>query len=140
MVRVYDPATDTFISINILEYAVVVITYLISSEQLHLHPSYNTHNDPAPILLAYSDNTTAESWTRKCCHSSEAGRALSRIMCCLQINNSLGILPEHISGEDNFIADKISRIHPVSGVAPSFDNILQEFPQLVSCGFISRQK
>ena len=75
----------------------------------------------------------ANASTRKACHSSSAGRTLSRIFSCLQINNMLSPTGAHITGDDNVLANKISRTSHTHGSAPSFSHLLQDFPQLASC-------
>ena len=46
------------------------------------------------------------------------------------INNPVGIKAEHIAGESNILADKISRIHNSSYSEYSFHNHFQEYPQM----------
>ena len=49
------------------------------------------------------------------------------------MNNRLGLNAKFLAGDKNVIADKISRVHPVSGNAPNFKKLIQEFPALTNC-------
>ena len=131
IIKKRDPSTGELISINLLEFAVIVVNYLISSLCLNDNPDITT--DPYPSLINHADNTTAVSWTRKGATSNEAGKALCKILCAARINNRLGLTAQFLPGEKNIIADRISRVHPVSGNAPNFKKIIQEFPELANC-------
>ena len=48
------------------------------------------------------------------------------------INNPVGLKAEHIAGESNVLADKISRIYNSSYSEISFHNLFQEYPQMKS--------
>ena len=55
------------------------------------------------------------------------------MLCAAHMNNRLGLNAQFLAGENNIIADRISRVHPICGNAPNFKKILQEFPDLVNC-------
>lgn len=126
-----DPSTGELISINLLEFATIVINYIISSLCLQIYPDITT--DPYPSLLNHSDNTTAISWIKKSVTSNDAGKALCRLLCAARMNNRLGLNAQFLAGENNTIADRISCVHPVYGNAPDFHKIIQEFPNLANC-------
>ena len=48
------------------------------------------------------------------------------------INNPVGLKAEHIAGESNTLADKLSRIYNSSLSEYSFQNLFQEYPQMKS--------
>ena len=87
---------------------------------------------PYPVLLAWCDNTSADSWIKRASRSSPGGKALGVLLCCYLINSPVGLRLQHISGKTNIIADRISRTH-VSGHDPDFSQLLQTIPQLRSC-------
>ena len=58
------------ISINALEYAGIIITYVASTHYFLQHPRTD---DPHPIALLMADNTIAESWIIRACTSSATG-------------------------------------------------------------------
>ena len=95
------------ISINALEYAGIIITYVASTHYFLQHPRAD---DPHPIALLMADNTTAESWIIRACTSSAIGRALGRVQCAPMIDNPLGINCGHVCSEDNEVAERISCI------------------------------
>ena len=78
----------TLISINVLEFVMVIINYIAS---LHVITSTNYMDDPYPVLLNVTDNTSALSWTTGACKKSKIGRRLARFFCSLLINSALGI-------------------------------------------------
>jgi hypothetical protein len=123
-------ADNTLISINVLEYAGLIINYVAATYFYHLDPN---PTDPYPSVLLYADNTTAESWAIKACKRSFLGRALGRLQCALMINNPVGISVAHITTKHNVIADRISRIKRETNTIPEFSSLLQDFPQLKSC-------
>lgn len=122
---------DTLISINVLEYAALIINYMAATHFFRTNPS---KSDPYPTVLLYADNTTAEAWGKmKSCKSSMTGRTLGRLQCALMMNNNVGINIAHVTTKDNEIADRISRIKKETNVIPNFSQLVQDFPQLKSC-------
>ena len=134
MVKVKDHETGSLISINLLEYATIIITYAAATTALLQVPSLYNSKNPYPTLLNLADNTSALSWMRKAANSTPSGRALSRILCDIQINNKLGLNGGFISSTDNIVADKISRLLPSdSSSLSSYSSLFQEFPKLALC-------
>ena len=84
-------------------------------------------------MLLYADNRTAESWLIKASKSSKAGRALGYIQAALMINNPVGTNVDHVTSEDNTIADLISRILSESILLSEMQEIYKEHPSLTSC-------
>ena len=121
----------TLISINVLEYAAVLITQAAATHYFtQIAPCVD---DPHPIVLYEADNATAESWAIKACKSSLIGRALGRLQCAMMINNPVGTALGHVSSSDNEIADRLSRATSESHLTSIFHSLLQDFPQLGSC-------
>ena len=119
------------ISINVLEYAAMIITYVAGYHVMaQLAPS---QTDPFPLLELWADNTTAESWILKASKASKWGRALSRIQCALMINNPVGITSNYINTLDNVIAERILRILHKSLIPFEFEKLSQELPKLQCC-------
>jgi hypothetical protein len=129
-IKIRTPESGETISINALEYATLIINYEAATQTI------DEISDPSapeyPVLLNWTDNSAALAWTKKMCKSSNAGKALSRILCGQMINNRLGLNAAHIAGKDNIIADRISRVH-TNNSNPDFNLLLQEFPQLRCC-------
>ena len=110
---VKDPSSGELISINLLEYATAIINYAAATVALQANPDLISKDNPFPVLLNFADNESTNSWVRKTPYSTPKHRALSRILCNLRMNNSLGLNSSYISTFDNFIADFISRLHRV---------------------------
>lgn len=70
--------TLILISINVLEYAGLIINYVAATYFYHLNPD---PADPYPSVLLYADNTTAESWAIKACKRSFLGRSGKPAVC-----------------------------------------------------------
>lgn len=127
----YKHDNGDIVSINVLEYAAMIITYVASYHvMVQLDPSLD---DPFPMLELWGDNTSAESWILKASKSSLVGRALSRIQCALMINNPVGIWAGYINTHANVIADRISRILSESHLTVEMTKLAQEFPELRTC-------
>ena len=127
----YKTDKGDIISINVLEYAAMIITYVAGYHVMaQLAPS---QTDPFPLLELWADNTTAESWILKASKASKWGRALSRIQCALMINNPVGITSNYINTLDNVIADRLSRILRENLIPFEFEKLSQEFPELRRC-------
>ena len=124
--------TGELISINLLEFATAIINYAASLAILELDPSKVSLNNPHPVLLNWSDNSTTNSWLKKTAYHSPKHRALSRILCSLRMDSMLGLNAKFVSTNDNFIADDISRLKPID-FDVSYNSIIQKYPQMRSC-------
>ena len=120
--------THKLITINDLEFAVVIIMYLAVACRVQGMATVPVQ----PILLNLVDNTSAEKWTTKGCTSSKASMALSRIFCGCLMQGNVGINAGFIKGKDNVVADGISRTHKKNDT-PDFKRLFQEFPKLNYC-------
>ena len=133
-VKVKDPDSPSLISIYLLEYATIIVTYAAATTALLQEPSLHQSPNPYPTLLLKADNMSALSWMRKAANTTPAGRALSRLLCSIQINNRLGLNGGFISSVENFTADSISRYLPsTSSVTPCYSSLFQEHPRLELC-------
>ena len=124
------------ISINVLVFITVIINYMAS---LHVLELTKPTEDPYPVLLNITDNSSAQRWTTTNCKGSTTGRLLARLFCSLLINSPLGINSKWIPTADNYIADDISQLKfdrsPNS--LPSFDygSLKQKYQELKHCIF-----
>jgi hypothetical protein len=131
-----DNADGLLISINALEFVTVIINYCAA---LHMVLSKNPTNNPYPVLLNITDNTSTLSWTTGACHKSRIGRLLARFFCSLLTNFPLGINSQWISTLHNAIADEISCAKTAASEYthsyPSFDypSLQQKYPELSHC-------
>jgi len=118
--------------INLLEYASILITYAIAQRILRDDSTLATHS--YPTLRVHTDNTTAQCWTYKAASSVDRGaKDLARINCALQLGASLGLHAVHIKGEDNFIADDISRITNDLHVLSQLQTLTHRHAALQNC-------
>ena len=87
-----------------------------------------------PVINPRPDNTTAQCWTYTAASSADKGaKDLARINCALQLGARLGLHAVHIRGEDNIIADDISRIVPDSPFVSQLQTIVHRHPVLQNC-------
>jgi len=117
------------ISINLLEYIVVIINYAICTYIFNTKNLNSVHQHHT--LLNWSDNKSAIAWTKQAAISTTGGKALSRIFCSICINNDLSCTSDYINTKKNIIADDLSRIKFAS--PKSFSLLLQAHPVLNSC-------
>ena len=138
-----DNKAGTLISINVLKFVKVIINYCTS---LHEITTTNFTNDPHPVLLNVTDNTSALSWTRGACRKSKIGCLLARFICPLLINSTLGINSQWSCTVANEIADDISCLKKFLQQTLKFSHLLfdyislkQRYPELRKCSFFQIQ-
>jgi hypothetical protein len=78
--------SDTFISINCLEYVTIIINYCAAITAL-LETQIN--NDPHLTVLCVTDNISAKNWMLHTSNKSIIGRALARFFCGLSIGSDV---------------------------------------------------
>ncbi len=91
--------------LNVLEFVMVIINYCAA---LHVVRTSPITNDPHPVILNVTDNSSTLSWTLHTCKQSKIGQMLAHFFCSLLINSPLGINSQWISTIDNKIANDIS--------------------------------
>ena len=134
---------ETFISINCLEFVTIIINYCATIVKF---ANCKINDDPYPVVLCVTDNTSALNWTLHTSKKSIIGRALARFFCGLLIGSRIGINAKWISTIENIIADKISRLKEninsdSSSVSHSssstydYSKLKQEHEELEVCSF-----
>ena len=132
-----DNEDGLLISINCLEYVTVIINYCATLVALS---TSNITDDPYPVILSITDNTSAMNWTTHTSKKSQIGRALARFFCGLMINSNLGINSKWIATDENEVADGISRIKKsISNNSThsfyDYSSLKADFHQLKNCSF-----
>ncbi len=117
--------------INVPEFVTVIINYCAALNVVRTSP---VTDDPYPVILNVTNNSSALSWTPHTCKQSKIGQMLAHFFCLLLINLPLGINSQWISTIDNKIADKTSRLKKQSdnNSSPAFDYTIlkQTYPEL----------
>jgi hypothetical protein len=137
LLHLKDNSDKGFISINCLEYFTIIMNYCAS---LVVFATQKINDDPHPVVLCITDNTSALNWTLHTSKKSIIGRALARFFCGLLIGPNVGVNVKWISTIDNVIANKISRIkttnlEPCSLPTYNYANLQQEHKELKVCSF-----
>jgi len=141
LLHLSDNKDKKFISINCLEYVTIIVNYCAA---IVAFATQDITEDPYPIVLCVTDNTSALNWTLHTSKKSIIGRALARFFCGLLINSRIGINAKWISTVENTIADKISRLKSTSQTFPTsptheltynYSNLQQEHEELKTCIF-----
>jgi hypothetical protein len=120
------------VSINALEYAAIFglagsilvgETLLIDCRPIH------------PTVLLWTDNTTAESWTKCIARlSGPQGRALACLFAHLLMFLGVSMKAAYIEGKKNTITDYLSRLREQDDFSQfRYTSLVQRFPQLKSC-------
>jgi hypothetical protein len=126
--------------INILEFVTVIINYCAA---LHVVQTSPVTNNPHPVILNVTDNSSTLSWTLHTCKQSKIRQMLACFFCSLLIISPLGINSQCISMIDNKIADNISCLKKQSdnNSSPAFDYTIlkQRYPELRHCSFFQIQ-
>lgn len=124
------------IGINVLEFAAIIINYAAALTAIAIcFPD----DDPYPILLNHADNKSAVKWVRLCTESI-IGRRLAILFCFLIMDEPLGINAKWLAGDENVIADAISRIKSNMSTNTSsltytdlFQSLKKQYPVLKNC-------
>jgi hypothetical protein len=142
LLHLKDNLNKMFISINCLKYVTIIVNYCAS---LVVFASCKINEDPHPVVLCVTDNTSALNWTLHTSKKLTIGRALARFFCRLLIGSDVGINVKWISTIKNIIADKISRLKEVfknsnsnsTSSLPTYDyaHLQQEHEELKVCNF-----
>jgi hypothetical protein len=126
--------------INVLEFVMVIINYFAA---LHVVRTSPITDDPHPVILNVTDNSSPLSWTLHKCKRSKIRQMLACFFCSLLINLPLGINSQWISTIDNKIVDNISCLkkHSDNSSSPAFDYTIlkQTYPELRHCSFFQIQ-
>lgn len=125
------------VSINCLEYITVIINYCAALVALSTN---QFTDDPYPVVLSITDNTSAMNWTTHTSKNSMIGRALARFFCGLMIDSPLGINSKWIATDENKVADEISRIkkeqsNTTTHFSFEYSLLKKQFPELKDCRF-----
>ncbi len=135
LLHLSDNKSETFISINCLEYVTIIVNYCAAITALL---ERQVTNDPHPVMLCVTDNISAKNWTLHTSKKSIIGRALARFFCGLLIGSDVGINAKWISTAANKVADEISRIK--KSITPlsfhyDFNKLQQDHAELKNCRF-----
>jgi hypothetical protein len=141
LLHLKDNSDKTFILINCLEYLTIILNYWAS---LMAFPSCKVNDDPHPVVLCITDNTSALNWTLHTSKKSNIGRALAGFFYGLLISLNVGGNAKWISTIKNVIADKISRLKevintnsklPSSHPTYNYAHLQQKHEELKVCNF-----
>jgi hypothetical protein len=140
LLHLKDNSDKSFISINCLEFMTIILNYCAS---LVLFENCKVNDDPHPVVLGVTDNTSALNWMLHTSKKSIILRALARFFCGLLIGSNVGINAKLISTIENVIEDEISRLkkliatNSTSSSIPfyGYANLQQEHVELKACTF-----
>ena len=124
-----------YISINMLEYSAIILG--LAATILTWEALQQADRPATPIILLWTDNTTARSWTHKMAGLSRShpqGRALARLFAHLLMFSGVGIEAQHIEGTANVIADHLSRLRNDNDYTHfTYRSLVQNYPWLHKC-------
>ncbi len=141
LLHLKDNSDKMFILINCLEYVTIILNYCAS---LVVFGTQKVNDDPYPVVLCITDNTSALNWMLHTSKKLIIGRALARFFCGLLIGSNVGVNAKWISTIENLLADKISRLKEVINTnfkllssLPTYDyaHLQQEHVELRACSF-----
>ncbi len=126
---------NSFISTICLEYVTIILNYCAS---LIMFATQKTNDDPHPIVLCVTDNTSALDWTLHTSKKSIIGCTLAGFFCGLLIGSRVGTNAKWISTIDNKIANKILRLKATNSPSTNsftynYFNFQQEHQELKAC-------
>ncbi len=133
-----DNADGCLISINILEFITIIISYCTL---LHVILTTSVTDDPYLVLLNTTHKLSELSWTTGACKKSSIGQLLAQFFCSLLINLPLDVNSQWISTIPNKITDNIPCAKKesinINDSPPSFDytTLKQKYLELIHCSF-----
>lgn len=123
LIYLRDDSTGELISINALEFVTVILNFCATLTVIMEDDILR--DDPYPVILCMTDNTSAMNWINHRCKGSQLGRALGRLFVGLLMDSPLGINAAWLNTHDNEVADGISRFksdpNNMSNGHPTFD-------------------
>ena len=132
-VRYLPKGDKRLISINKLEYASIIFSLAASILSWEALPV--DQRPIHPMILSWTDNTTAEAWTRKIAGlTGPQGKSMARIFAHLLMFSNVGVRAAYIKGEENPIADYLSRLRDQNNFSQfQYDSLVTQFPRLKQC-------
>jgi hypothetical protein len=125
------PSSKDFVHINCLEFIMVILQ--LAACRVRLTDPQCHHNFPNgripthPVMLCRTDNTSAEAWSNRLSAASNKGQSLIALYAEMLRTCSLSLNSQHIPGEQNILADFLSR--PSNFDLSHSDRITQIFQQ-----------
>jgi hypothetical protein len=118
----------------------VIVNYCAA---LHIVRTSPVIDNPHPVILNITDNSSALSWTLHTCKRIKIRQMLAHFFCSMLINLPPGINSQWISTIENKIADNIAHLEEQSDTdsSPAFDYTIlkQTYPELRHCSFFQIQ-
>lgn len=132
-IRFLSKGDKRLISINLLEYVAIIIGLAASICAWEEMPTQS--RPPHPMVLLLTDNTTAESWTKRIAGlKGPQGKGLARIFAHLLMFSEVGVRAAYVEGEKNTIADHLSRIREKNDLSQfDYHSLVQTYPGLSQC-------
>jgi hypothetical protein len=94
LLHLKDNSDKSFILINCLEFVTIILNYCAS---LVVFENCKVNDDPHPVVLCVTDNTSALNWIPYMSKKLIIGRALASFFCGLLIGSNVGINAKWIS-------------------------------------------
>ena len=132
-IKFLDTVGSSLISINLLEFIVIIINYVAANLALKIGSHLANPADPYPTLRNFVDNRSALTWSNRAAKSSRYAQALGRILSNQLLGSPLALSSEFIPGIQNSLADEISRSQYLTTDSQSFSKLVQAHPKLASC-------
>mmetsp|Transcript_29742 Transcript_29742/g.86679 ORF Transcript_29742/g.86679 Transcript_29742/m.86679 type:complete len:873 (-) Transcript_29742:2591-5209(-) len=132
LIHIKDGKSGKLISINVLEYLVVILNYAAATVAHQETVDKGTSDEEYPTNLNLVDNTSADAWTTKMCTKSKEAKSLALVLCSMMINNPVGLNSKYLPCTQNDIADAISRLHKANKMF-EISQLMQDYPELRSC-------
>jgi hypothetical protein len=87
------------------------------------------------MILSLTDNSTAEAWTRKIAGlTGPQGKALAWIFAHLLMFSDVGVHTAYIKGEENPIAEYLSRLRDQDNFSQfQYESLVTQYPWLKQC-------
>ena len=135
------PQSPQYLHINDMEFLTIILMLAAIHTRLQtLPPTVAQHTFPSgiphiPVWLGKTDNMVSRSWEWTASASSYRGQSLLGVYSALLQVANIKTLTEHLPGEDNVVADDISRNDFSLPPSVRFPKLFQKHPFLKHCDY-----
>lgn len=139
--RVIQALEANELEINSLEFIVVLLqiaAIIVRTRTLSVSEQGEFFPDGLPaelVMLIWVDNTSAMSWANKLTSKSSSGQRLLGVLSEFLRTQNVGVNARHIKGEENIIADFISRLNRFSSHRERIQQLFQSESVMTSWAY-----
>lgn len=137
----FRPTAPGFVHINDLEFVTLILMLaaihvrLTTITTVQSHRFFPQGRPDIPVWLGLTDNMVSKSWESRATAKSARGQSLVGIYSSLLRATRVHTVCDHIPGEENIVADDISRNDFTLSLSARFEQLFAKHPSLASLDY-----